>query len=618
MVRRVAILLCLPLLGGLAAAPAPSGPSDADHAMVVIDSATLFEGGSPGAGRKVALPLHRNRDSRSLQTMRLTAEFELSAAFAADWQAQALLTGNMQDGGRLLVNGMEISEVSTNTAAFTVRHTRPYLFNIPKGVLRAGRNTLTREWAVRENVITSPRMVLGQRRLVAELFDSHYFWQNTMAKLSVVLAGSIALILLGLYWQNRSARHYLWVGGSALGYCILNFSYFLPPVPAWLFVPWHLLLYGGTGAFAVGAWHYLLYDVNAGNLWYSRFSVAWWLLFLPAYLAHFGLTGLSLWPEATPLWHYVLAALGAYPVATLTLAAWQHRRPRHLVYLSISLLAMGVGSLDAAILSGKQFAVIPGYATQAVAPAWFICVCFILVSDFTRSLRAQREQQLQLALQLEAQKQELARLYSLERITQEKQAAAVERARIMQDMHDGLGSQLVSSLAMAQGGELTQQQTYELLRSCIDDLRLAIDTSTDSRDSLALALGNLRFRMEPRLKAAGVTLKWQTRDLADDLPLPVEKQLPILRVIQETITNTLKHAQAKTLSVNVSSTATELEVEISDDGQGFDVQAATQTATGKGLNSLDKRARVLGASLRIESSSQGTRTRLTLPLTVKT
>ena len=184
----------------------------------------------------------------------------------------------------------------------------------------------------------------------------------------------------------------------------------------------------------------------------------------------------------------------------------------------------------------------------------------------------------------------------------------------MQDMHDGLGSQLVSSLALAQCGQLSPTQTYELLRGCIDDLRLAIDASTDSRDSLPLALGNLRFRMEPRLKSAGISLRWDTAHLKENLPLSIEQQLPVLRIIQETITNTLKHAKAQALSVHVVSIPTQLVINITDDGCGFDVEAARAHSRGKGLNSLGKRARVIGAELSIISSSQGTHTRLVLPL----
>ena len=55
-------------------------------------------------------------------------------------------------------------------------------------------------------------------------------------------------------------------------------------------------------------------------------------------------------------------------------------------------------------------------------------------------------------------------------------------------------------------------------------------------------------------------------------------------------------------------------VDISDDGTGFDLEATRRSARGKGLNSLDKRARVLGARLVITSTAHGTRTLLVMPL----
>jgi signal transduction histidine kinase len=338
------------------------------------------------------------------------------------------------------------------------------------------------------------------------------------------------------------------------------------------------------------------------------------VLFPVAYLLRYWWTGLSLWPGVSAGWHAVLAILGAYPVFALASHAWKYRRRRHLIYCVFSLCAIGAGLHDIALVGGTNLQASPFYVLQTVAPVWFIIICFVLITDFTKSLRAQREQQIQLVVQLETQKQELNRLHANERHAQELQAAAQERSRIMQDIHDGLGSQLVSSLAMAQGGQLTPEQTYDLLRSCIDDLRLAIDSSTDSQDSLSFALGNLRFRMEPRLKAAGIDLQWNTLSLDENIPLPVDLQLPILRIIQETITNTLKHAQAKLLRVTVSSLEHCLTIDISDDGHGFDIERARSEARGKGLNSIAKRCRTLGAELSVTSSEGGTRTLLALKL----
>ena len=87
-------------------------------------------------------------------------------------------------------------------------------------------------------------------------------------------------------------------------------------------------------------------------------------------------------------------------------------------------------------------------------------------------------------------------------------ASAQERQRIMQDMHDGLGSQLLSSLMLVERGAMSNEQVAQILRESIDDMRLAIDALAAEDSDLLAALGNMRFRMEPRLKGAGMDLQW--------------------------------------------------------------------------------------------------------------
>jgi len=120
--------------------------------------------------------------------------------------------------------------------------------------------------------------------------------------------------------------------------------------------------------------------------------------------------------------------------------------------------------------------------------------------------------------------------------------------------------------------------------------------------------------MQPRLKAAGITLHWETQQMHNPLPLHPQGQLPVLRIVQESLTNALKHANAKTITLTASHTDTELDIRIEDDGQGFDVDAAKAQAVGKGLNSLEKRARVLGGQLQISSSGRGSVIWLRVPL----
>ncbi|WP_275431263.1 hypothetical protein, partial [Klebsiella pneumoniae] len=78
----------------------------------------------------------------------------------------------------------------------------------------------------------------------------------------------------------------------------------------------------------------------------------------------------------------------------------------------------------------------------------------------------------------------------------------------MQDMHDGLGSSLVSTLRMVEHGHIDEADIAQLLKGCIDDLKLTIDSMEPVETDLLLLLGTLRFRLQPRLEATGIRLRW--------------------------------------------------------------------------------------------------------------
>jgi signal transduction histidine kinase len=131
-----------------------------------------------------------------------------------------------------------------------------------------------------------------------------------------------------------------------------------------------------------------------------------------------------------------------------------------------------------------------------------------------------------------------------------------------------------------------------------------------SDDDLLPLLGNLRYRLEPRLKAGGIALDWQVRDVPKLACLTPQNVLHILRILQEALTNVLKHARAKVVRVATSSDARGVLIKISDDGQGFDEAADSR---GHGLASMRQRACAVGAELSLTSSPRGTTLSLLLP-----
>jgi signal transduction histidine kinase len=182
----------------------------------------------------------------------------------------------------------------------------------------------------------------------------------------------------------------------------------------------------------------------------------------------------------------------------------------------------------------------------------------------------------------------------------------------MHDMHDGLGSSLLTTLAAIEKNAMPQQAVAEALRSCIEDLRLVIDSLEPTSNDLVTLLATIRYRLGQRLISAGLELKWEIEDLPPLPWLEPPDALNILRLVQETLVNILKHAKASYIRVATHDLGQHVEIQIEDNGCGFDPKTVNP---GRGMFSQIKRAERLGGELQVESSmGRGTLVRLLLPI----
>lgn len=583
--------------------------------LIAIESALVQEVNPPKPATLMPLPVRSLRDRRELVSLRAVSEFELaSPPRDTPW---SLYLEDLHDGGRLKVNGTVVADLPVTDGDTTIRQLRPSRFDLPQGLLRAGTNVIEREWAIHENMLLMPRMAIGEASSIDALFAPRDMAYRVLPGISLVVAWVLALIMFAIYLGNRDLKAYLWVALSGCGFGVVDLVFFVNAIPSALFAGWRLALFAAGCVLTLGSYFFLLEISGVDAPRYRRWMLWLCVLLCSGYFVHYVWTGNTFEPVFSRAILLLTACFAPLPFVALLRSLLRQFEWRKAALLLVVLTGVWVNVMDLSAANSSRSAAQSGYLLQVFALVWFSSTSAFLIAEFSRSLAAQRAQSATMARELAAQKDELSRLHALERSAREAEAAALERSRIMQDMHDGLGSQLVSSLVMARAGELDSQQTCELLRSCIDDLRLAIDSSHGTQDSLRLALGNLRFRMQPRLKAAGIALHWETQQLEDTLALRAQDQLPVLRIVQESLTNALKHAKAKTITLRVDHTDAELDVRIEDDGQGFDVDSALAQATGKGLSSLGKRARVLGGQLQISSSDRGSVVWLRVPLGVQ-
>jgi len=154
-----------------------------------------------------------------------------------------------------------------------------------------------------------------------------------------------------------------------------------------------------------------------------------------------------------------------------------------------------------------------------------------------------------------------------------------------------------------------------VLRDCIDDLKLAIDSLQDADADLLALLAAVRFRLAPRLKTAGIELTWGVQDLPPLPWLDPQNALHVLRILQEVLTNILKHSGANMIDVATAHHGHEVEVRVRDNGTPFvPDEAATLSPARQGLSNVRNRAQALGARCRWSTWEGGGEFSLRLPL----
>lgn len=210
-----------------------------------------------------------------------------------------------------------------------------------------------------------------------------------------------------------------------------------------------------------------------------------------------------------------------------------------------------------------------------------------------------------------------------QRIAQATLAQEEERRRISRELHDGLGPSLADlgnrlsvcrQLVRAdpRKAEAGLDEVAALLRGHIEEIRELINQLRPlALDQLGLVEA-LRQYIARFGEESGIGASLA---VSGSLPTDPLSEVTIYRVVQESLTNVRRHAQAAAVQVTLRGSDDSVEVTVSDDGQGFDPEkAVASTVKGIGLTSMQERAELVGGSFRVQSHpGQGYKTVLRIP-----
>jgi len=188
---------------------------------------------------------------------------------------------------------------------------------------------------------------------------------------------------------------------------------------------------------------------------------------------------------------------------------------------------------------------------------------------------------------------------------------------ISRELHDNIGQQLSAAsiylnLASQDPGEPDPKllTCRDIISGSLQDLRSLSQTLLGEKISDLGLIGSLDLEIKKINKLGISTARLCTT--ASDIEIDRQKQIILFRIIQEAISNAIKHAPGCRIVIHLDEQPDQIRIRIADNGRGFDTTAVSQN--GIGLLNMHRRAQTIGADFSLQSSpGQGTQVTICLP-----
>lgn len=449
---------------------------------------------------------------------------------------------------------------------------------------------------------------IGPGDAIDQAWQARNFWQADAPRAASIVALLLLVMSFTLAYGRRKEPVFVLLGANALVWAVVNLQYF----------------YDFTGQDELSLWFGAAMDVSINwalvlNLLFAyefeRLALPRWRVALVLYACAATVITLPVWQweqNALVAQHY--ANVAVY-LAGMGVFAWhvvRHPRREGVALLLVLLAQFGMGVHSLVALTSQT---LPDHVHTFPfgVVAMFLVFMYAISRRTVKALTRFERYQADLEAELSKQKAHLATQYAEVQRLEIENRLATQRDALLQDLHDGLGSNLTSALLQARGGALSPDSTVLLLQDLTDELRYLSRSSVQAQRGLNDVLAELRQRIQHRLTHGGIALVWA---VAPNLPevyravAGVDQHLRAL--LSEAIANVIKHAGASQIRLSARVQDGAVQIEILDNGCGF---LPTSVEPGRGLPGMRQRAHALQARLSVESApGQGCRWRLSLPL----
>lgn len=596
--RLLLLLTMLAVLGLGWSAPA--------RAVMVVEQAQLtlaLHGKPPAETQKpqtVTLPYHWDQRQGAVDG---EARFTFEIPAADPTTPLALFVPRVGNSFRVSVDGQELTRFGAfppgpyDDASFA-----PQYFVVPaSGTASPLRMEIVIAAQAARQGGLSP-VVVGREDEIRPLYERALFWQLSGGRFITIVSGVLGALSL-LVWLRQRESIYLYYGLGELFWSVQTarvlFTHAPLPWPWWGVLP--------LAAFQAAVplvCRFALAVVGRDDTRLAR------LLGLMAWLAPVvaGLGIMVPWLWLMPLWQALNLAVGLAMMVVVLRVAWHSAVLEHRVLGLAVVLIVLCGARDIWVMrtSPQAYEMVPWIRFAWVGFA--ISLAWVIAERMRKDARAVARMNVTLEAELAERNAALEAAFAREREGEKARGALEERQRLVQDLHDGLGGQLVGLLRMAQQPGAAREDVTLHLRDAVDQLKLTVDAMHADEGDVASTLGSVRYRLGPRLQAAGIDLHWNVSRLPMMTGWNSRESHQMQMLLFEAFANMMAHSAATRASLTArpmpaegtdGATADEtIEIQLCDNGRGFDADARF---AGKGLTNMRARAAALGGTLTLRS-----------------
>lgn len=520
----------------------------------------------------------------------------------------ALLLPRVGTRFRVLLNGHEVAQMGWYTPAdhTVLAAAQPHLVPLPSALLTARASDNRLRVAVRARVLErsglSP-VQLGDHDVLSRRHRLLTLWQVTAGWVMAATSLFIATLALFLWWPLRE-RLFVLFALASLAHAVRTVMLVVlePPLGYELVFFLNRVALGAFVGFFILAVQELL---GHRRTWVRRGA---WVIIggTPLWIAWVQ------WAQDYALVRLWAGGLAGFAAVALAAAAWDlwRRRAWHDEVQLVTIVA-----LFALVTGVRDFLVVqlgwPGDGDMRWMPlggvALMLTMGWVLVHRATVWARTVHRLNDTLAQTVAQRESELRAAFQRLRAAERQRAIEDERRRLMRDMHDGLGSQLVQTLNLVRSAPegVDRGSVETMLAHALDELRLALDSLEPMEGDLPAILGTLRRRLGPALESAGIELRWEVQDVPAVEALDARGVMHLFRCLQEIFANVVKHAHAQRITVSTWVRDDHIVLSIEDDGVGLP-PPERRPAEGRGLRNVLTRAAKMGASVRFYDAHPGT------------